>query len=161
VDVHNYLLERDVPHEVVPTRGRLRSPERIASVLDLPPDQVGKVIIFESPSTPVAVVVPSGRDPDPSLVGKAARRGELHAASDDRASVLTGYLSESIPPVGLANDFIVVVDRSLDRDDVLYFVGGEVRSVLKIRGKDLVRATRARVASILLSGPTRSRRSPR
>ena len=48
VDVHNFLVEREVPHEVVPTRGRLRSAERISSVLDLPPDQVGKVVIFES-----------------------------------------------------------------------------------------------------------------
>ena len=59
VDVHNYLIERDVPHEVFPTRGRLRSPERIAAVLDLPRDEVGRVVIFEGSSAPVAAVVPS------------------------------------------------------------------------------------------------------
>jgi len=42
----------------------------------------------------------------------------------------------------------VVVDDSLDRDAVLYFPGGEVRSVLKVRGTDLVRATDAVVAPI-------------
>jgi prolyl-tRNA editing enzyme YbaK/EbsC (Cys-tRNA(Pro) deacylase) len=161
VDVHNYLVEHDAPHEVFPARGRLRSPERIASVLDLPPDEVGKVVIFEGPSSLVAAVVPAGRDPDPALVGKAARRGNLHPATDDRASELTGYLAESIPPAGLPDDFVVVVDRSFDRDAVLYFAGGEARAVLKVRGTDLVRATRARVAPIVLTGPPAKRREPR
>jgi prolyl-tRNA editing enzyme YbaK/EbsC (Cys-tRNA(Pro) deacylase) len=56
--------------------------------------------------------------------------------------------------VGLPPSFAVVIDRSLDSDAVLYFPGGEARSVLKIRGKDLVKATRAKVASIL--APPRS-----
>jgi prolyl-tRNA editing enzyme YbaK/EbsC (Cys-tRNA(Pro) deacylase) len=161
VDVHNYLVEHDAPHEVVPTRGRLRSAERIASVLDLPPDQVGKVVIFESRTEPIAAVVPAGREPDPILVGKAVRRGRLSAATDDRASELTEYLAESIPPAGLPNGFVVVLDDSLDRDEVLYFTGGEVRAVLKIRGKDLARATQARVAPIVQARRTATpRRQP-
>lgn len=161
MDVHNYLVEHDAPHEVFPARGRLRFPERIASILDLPPEEVGKVIIFESPSSPVAAIIPAGRDPDPTLVGKAARRGSLQPATNDRASELTGYLAESIPPAGLPEDFVVVVDRSFDRDAVLYFAGGEARAVLKIRGKDLVRATSARVAPILLAGPRAKGRDAR
>ena len=149
MDVHNFLVERDVPHEVVPTRGRLRSAERISSVLDLPPDQVGKVVIFESRSEPIAAVVPAGQEPDPTLLVKAVKRGRLSPANDERASELTEYLAESVPPAGLPNGFMVVLDDSLDRDDVLYFAGGEVRAVLKIRGKDLVRATKARVAPIV------------
>ncbi len=103
VDVHNFLIEREVPHEVFSARGRLRTPERLAAVLDLPQEEVGKVVVFEGPKAAVAAVVPAGT-----------------------------------------------------RDAVLYFPGGEVRSVLKIRGSDLVKATRARVASILAGQkPTR------
>ena len=161
MDVHNYLVERDAPHEVFPTRGRLRSPDRIASVHDLPPEEVGRAVIFEGSSAPVAVVVPVGREPDPILVGKATGSPQILPATDDRASELTGYLAESIPPAGLPEGFVVLVDRSLDRDDVLYFAGGEVRVVLKIRGKDLVRATRALVASISGPGPDSRRRGKR
>ena len=161
VDVHNFLIERDAPHEVVPTRGRLRSADRIASALDLPPDQVGKVVIFEGRAGPIAAVVPAGHEPDPSLVAKALGRGRVRPATEDRALELTGYLAESIPPAGLPNGFAVVIDTSLDRDEVLYFIGGESRSVLKIRGKDLARATKARVAPILSAPPTgRSSRHP-
>ena len=48
VDVHNFLLERDTPHEVFLARGRLRSADRIAAVLDLRPGEVGRVVMFET-----------------------------------------------------------------------------------------------------------------
>jgi prolyl-tRNA editing enzyme YbaK/EbsC (Cys-tRNA(Pro) deacylase) len=150
VDVHNYLVEREAPHEVFSARGRLRSPERIAAVLDLPPGEVGKVVVYEGPGGPVAAVVPSGKEPDPARVRRAAGQPGAEQVSGDRASELTGYLPESIPPAGLPGDFMVILDRSLDRDAVLYFPGGEARAVLKIRGKDLVRATSAKVAPIAL-----------
>ena len=147
VDVHNYLVEREAPHEVFAARGRLRSSERLAAVLDLPPEEVGKVVVYEGPDGPLAAVVPSGNLPDPARVRKAAGQ-QAEEVSGHRASELTGYLPESIPPAGLPGEFRVILDRSLDRDAVLYFPGGEARAVLKIRGKDLVRATEAKVASI-------------
>jgi prolyl-tRNA editing enzyme YbaK/EbsC (Cys-tRNA(Pro) deacylase) len=155
VDVHNYLIEREVPHEVVSARGRLRTPERLAAVLGLPLNVVGKVVVFEGPKAAVAAVVPAGTSPDVAKVRRAAGHRELAPATDERASELTEYLAESIPPAGLPNGFSMVVDRSLDRDEVLYFPGGEARSVLKIRGRDLVEATRARVASILAGQTTK------
>jgi prolyl-tRNA editing enzyme YbaK/EbsC (Cys-tRNA(Pro) deacylase) len=154
VDVHNFLIERDVPHEVVSARGRLRSPERLAAVLGLPEEEVGKVVVFEGPKVAVAAVVPAGTAPDVSKVRRAAGHRQLEQASDERASELTEYLAESIPPVGLPNGFGVVLDRSLHTDSVLYFAGGEARSVLKIRGWDLAKATGAKVASILAGEPT-------
>jgi prolyl-tRNA editing enzyme YbaK/EbsC (Cys-tRNA(Pro) deacylase) len=161
VDVHNFLIERDVSHEVVPTRGRLRSAERIASVLDLPADVVGKVVVFEGRPHPVAAVLPAKMEADDGLVARAAGRGRLRRATDDRASELTEYLAESIPPAGLPDGFVVVLDASFDRDEVLYFPAGEVRGVLKIRGTDLARATGAIVAPITQSDRAAPRRGRR
>jgi prolyl-tRNA editing enzyme YbaK/EbsC (Cys-tRNA(Pro) deacylase) len=148
VDVHNFLIEREIPHELFPARGRLRSPELLAAVLDLPPGEVGKVVVYEGREGPVAAVVPSGHQPDPQRVRRASGQTDIEPVNDDRASELTGYLPESLPPAGLPDAFTVILDRALNRDRVLYFAGGEARSVLKIRGKDLVRATNAKVASI-------------
>ncbi|MGH3923619.1 MAG: hypothetical protein ACRDTT_12255, partial [Pseudonocardiaceae bacterium] len=64
VDVHNFLLERDVPHELVPVRGRLREPDRMAAVLGLPADQVGRVVVLEATKGLVAVVLPASAAPD-------------------------------------------------------------------------------------------------
>jgi Cys-tRNA(Pro)/Cys-tRNA(Cys) deacylase len=155
VDVHTFLIERDVPHEVFLTTGRLRSPEQLAAVLDLPQSEVGRVVVYDSPAgRPVAAVVPVGAAPDLDAVRRTAGTGPLRQAPESRASELSGYLAESIPPAGLPPLFRVVVDASLHRDAVLYFPGGEVRSVLKVRGTDLVRATGAAVAAI--SAPARA-----
>ncbi|MFN2589557.1 MAG: aminoacyl-tRNA deacylase [Actinomycetota bacterium] len=148
VDVHNFLLERDVQHELFATRGRLRSPERMAGVLDLPPSDVGKVVILDGPGGPVAAVLPSDRSVEPAKVASAVGRSSLEVVPDARASRITQYLAETIPPAGLPGTVPVVVDRSMNRDVVLYFPGGDARVVLKIRGKDLVRATSACVAAI-------------
>ncbi len=71
MDVHNFLIERDVPHELFAARGRLGSPERMAAVLELPSGEVGKVLVFEGPEGPVAAVVPAGSDPDLALATDA------------------------------------------------------------------------------------------
>lgn len=154
VDVHNFLTDHDAPHEVFRAGGRFRRPERIAAVLDLSPAAVGKVVVFEPEGTseggsgPVAAVVPSDQEPDGALVSRAARRGPLQRADDRRAIELTEFLAETIPPAGLPAGFLVIFDRSFDRSEVLYFPGGDPKAILKIRGTDLVRATRAKVAKI-------------
>jgi prolyl-tRNA editing enzyme YbaK/EbsC (Cys-tRNA(Pro) deacylase) len=148
VDVHNHLVERDIPHELFNVRGRFRSPARLASVLGLPPEEVGKVVVFETDRGPLAALVSSERDPDPKRLARAAKVGELHKATPARASMLSEYLAEATPPVGLPDRFTVVMDRSLASQPVLYFPGGEATAVLKVRGKDLVRASGAQVARI-------------
>ena len=148
VDVHNFLVERDVQHEVVKVRGRLRSAERIASVLDLPSAQVGKVMVYETDKGPVAAIVASGTVPDPERLRKALRATEIKGTTQARASQLSEYLGEAVPPAGLPTGFKVVVDRNLTGEDVLYFAGGEASAILKLRSADLVRATAAKVAAI-------------
>jgi Ala-tRNA(Pro) deacylase len=159
VDVHNFLVERGVQHELFSARGRFRVPERISEGLDLPPDQVAKVLVFEGPQGPVAAVIPIGSLVDDQRLRKASGQPTLHVAADDRTFELTDYLPESTPPAGLPAGFTTVVDRSLAHQDVLYSPGGEARAILKIRGRDLVKATRAKVAAIVARGEAGGRRS--
>jgi prolyl-tRNA editing enzyme YbaK/EbsC (Cys-tRNA(Pro) deacylase) len=151
IDVHNYLLERDVPHELVPLRGRLRSPGRmlrIAEVLGLPPEQVGKVVLLQAKGRLVAVLVASDREVDVGKVRRVMRSPVLRRASGERATEITEFLSEAIPPVALPEGTRVVIDPNLAEQEVLYFAGGEAASMLKIRAADLVEATGARVARV-------------
>ncbi|MDQ3792060.1 MAG: hypothetical protein M3341_05340 [Actinomycetota bacterium] len=147
VDVHNFLVERDIPHELFLAGGRLRSPEQIALVLDLPHDEVGKVVIFEG-DTLVAAVLPVGCRTLTSRVQQVLGVPALRRATTARSADITDFLPECIPPAGLPNGIATVIEESMDRDDVLYFAGGEPRAILKIRGTDLIRATTARIGSI-------------
>lgn len=147
VDVHNFLLERDIPHEMVPLRGRVRGPERVAAVLGLEAGEVGRVVLFQG-DTLVAALVPADRSPDPAKVAGAAGERDLDEVTSDRATDLTEFLNEALPPVALPPGTSVVLDRAFAGQEVLYFPGGEATSVLKIRAEDLLTATDGSVAAI-------------
>ena len=148
VDVHNFLLERQVPHELVPLRGRFRSAENIAAVLGLEPEQVGKVVILGASKGLVAVLIPSNAEPDMRRIAIAAPTPTLEALSSDEVTDATQYLAESVPPVGLPDGTKAIMDGSLVEQEILYFAGGESSTLLKIRPGDLQRAAHAKVAKV-------------
>lgn len=148
VDVHNFLLERDVPHELVPVRGRLREPEQMAAVLGLPPEQVARVVVLEAAKGLVALVLPAEARADLRRVAVATPSPSLVELDPDRVAELTDYLAEAVPPVGLPEGTKVIVERTLAEQEVLYIAGGEPSTLLKIRPDDLVRATGAKVARV-------------
>lgn len=148
VDVHNFLLEREIPHELVPVRGRLRSPDRVAAVLGLPPEQVARVVILEGRGRLIAVLLPSDRRPDLDRVTEVTGVAGLAEPTPERVTDLTDFLAEAVPPAGLPDGARVIMDRSLSEQEVLYFSGGETSSLLKIRPADLVRATGAKLARV-------------
>ena len=148
VDVHNYLLERQVPHELVPVRGRLRTPDTIAAVLGLEPEQVGKTVILAASKGLVAVLLPSNRDADLRRVAIAAPTPTLRELTSDEISDATDYLAESVPPVGLPTGTRAIMDAALADEGVLYFAGGEASTLLKIRPEDLRGAVYAKIAKV-------------
>jgi Cys-tRNA(Pro)/Cys-tRNA(Cys) deacylase len=148
VDVHNFLLERQVPHELVPVRGRFRSPEKIAAVLGLEPEQVGKVVILGASKGLVAVLLQSNREPDMRRVAVAAPTPTLQEMTSDEVTDATDYLGESVPPVGLPEGTKTIMDQGLSEQEVLYFAGGESSTLLKIRPEDLRRASQAKIAKV-------------
>ena len=104
--------------------------------------------MFEGPNGPVAALVRSDGSPNASRVAEVAEAEGLSEMAPARATDVTGFLSEVIPPAGLPMEVTVVVDRALTEQEVLYFPGGELNSVLKIRARDLTKVTGARVAPI-------------
>jgi prolyl-tRNA editing enzyme YbaK/EbsC (Cys-tRNA(Pro) deacylase) len=153
VEVHNFLVERDVPHEVFLAGGRFRSPEQIALVLDLPENEVGKVVMYHAADRAVAAVVPVTCRAQRSNLQRVIGLTDLRRSNHARSIELTEFLPECTPPAGLPGHIALVVDRSLDTERVLYFPGGEPRAVLKIRGTDLIKATNATVSSIASKRP--------
>lgn len=148
VDVHNFLLERSVPHELVPVRGRFRSPDTIAAVLGLEPEQVGKVVVLRASKGLVAVLVPSNSEPDLRRVAVAVPTPTLRELTTDEVTDATDFLADNVPPVGLPQGTRAIMDQGLTQQEVLYFSGGEGSTLLKIRPHDLLGAVEAKVARV-------------
>jgi prolyl-tRNA editing enzyme YbaK/EbsC (Cys-tRNA(Pro) deacylase) len=149
VDVHNYLVARDVPHEMVATSGRVREPGRWAAVLGLDPEEVGRVALFEGQDGElIAALVRADRTPDAGRVAEATGADRVRPIPEDEAVDRTEFLHEALPPVDLPEGTRVVVDEALAGREVLFVPGGEATSMLKIRPGDLLRAAEASVAPL-------------
>lgn len=143
VDVHNYLLDHEVPHELVPLQGPLRDLADAPGVLGLDAKEVGRPTALFDEFGIVVVLAPADVAVDLGIVTGLLRRPGLAVVSADQAPGLTGYLLAVVPPVALDQPAEVVVDTRLAAQGVVYTAAGEAGVILKIPGDELVKATNA------------------
>ncbi len=122
-DVHNFLLEQGVAHEIVHLPALSGTPRRAAALLGVPLHEVVKSVVFDTDHGPVVCLVP----------------GDAHV---DRARL------GAMPPCGLAADLPIVADPAVFEMPVVYCGTGTTTTMLKIRSADLREALGVRVAAI-------------
>jgi prolyl-tRNA editing enzyme YbaK/EbsC (Cys-tRNA(Pro) deacylase) len=143
VDVHNYLLDHEVPHELVPLQGPLRDLEDAPGVLGLEAAEVGRPTVLVDELGVVVVLAPADIVVDLGVVTGLLRRPGLAPLGVERSPGLTGYLLAAVPPVALDQPAEVIVDTRLAAQAVVYTAAGEAGVILKIPGEELVKATNA------------------
>lgn len=152
IDVANYLLAEDIPHELVPLPGRLRDLAAAPEVLGLPVEAVGRPTVLADGEGVTIVLAPAGAAVHTTGVRELLGRQALTCVAADEVPALTGYLDGWVPPVACEAPATVVVDERVAAQDVIYTAAGEVGMILKVRGPDLVKATSAVVAQVSGSG---------
>ena len=147
-DVHNYLLEEGVAHEIVQLPTLSTTARRAADLLGVPVAEVIKSLLFVTEAGPIVALVPG--DAQVSLPNLRVALGCRQASLAPPAEVLslTGYRPGAMPPCGLAHDVPVVADPRVFEPSVVYCGGGTTTTMLKIRGEDLRNVLGARVAAI-------------
>ena len=128
--------------------GKQASNVRVDAITDLAVAQ-SRWEALEAPKSPysaeeLALLKPK----EPGGVKGAVGAERLKRASAARASELSDYIPEAIPPVALPDGFRVVIDAALASQEIVYFAAGDPAVVLKLRGEDLGRATDAVVAEL-------------
>ena len=154
LDVHQDLLARGMPHEVIRLRSRALSADDLPRLLDVPAGCAAvRCYVVERAGGPAfaAVLVPSGALPDDDVVCDALLAVAVTPATDEQVNVATGFAAGLVSPVGLPSGVEVVVDEVLTEHPVVYCALGESGVALGIRTPDLLVATGARTAS--LTGP--------
>jgi prolyl-tRNA editing enzyme YbaK/EbsC (Cys-tRNA(Pro) deacylase) len=136
-DVHNYLEELGVPHEMLPLPERSATAERAAELLGVRLGEIVKSLLFLADGAPTLVLVPGDARVDTAALaaGLDARQVTLARGPDVLSS--TGYPPGAVPPCGLASDLPVVADPGAFALPVVYCGGGATATMLKIRSVDL------------------------
>lgn len=147
-DVHNYLLEQGVAHEIVHLPASSTTAKKAANLLGVTLPEVCKSLVFNTDNGPVMALIPGHLHASPRLLRAALSCRRATLAKPDEVRELTGYRPGAVPPCGLAQEMPIVADERLREAIVVYCGGGTSTTMLKIRSEDLIEALGARVAEI-------------
>ena len=148
VDVHNFLQNKEIQHEIFLASEPVKTAERASAILGLKPAEIAKSIILSIDGKPVNAVIPGNRNVSMTKI-KTLFSDSIIRMADSRLAVdSTGYMIGSTPPVAHHGELRTIIDVRLMKNGVLYTAGGEPNAVLKIRPEDLKKATSALEADI-------------
>lgn len=149
IDVHNYLVELDIPHEIFKLTEPVRSVERAAPALGLSLDQIAGVRVYRVDGEPVIVIAPASKEIDGGRLAGVCGGKEIERAREDEVPMLTGYLGGYLPPVAHKEKMQAYIDYYILKEDVVYTGAGEPTAILKIRSYDMVRATGGEIGELI------------
>ena len=147
-DVHNYLEERGVAHEMLPLPDPSTTAERAAELLGVTLAEVLKSLLFIVDGVPYPRARARRRARRRASPGRGARRAPGALARPQDVLATTGYRVGAVPPCGLASDLPVVADPGAFAPPVVYCGGGATATMLKIRSADLETLLRPRLADV-------------
>jgi len=147
-DVHNFLHEEDVAHEIIHLPALADTARRAADLLGVSPAEVVKTLLFHLDTRPAVVLVPGDRLASPELIRRVAGCSEVALARPFEVLQLTGFRAGALPPCGLAVQVDTFADPEVFARPVVYCGGGTTTTMLKIRSEDLRRVARPVVARL-------------
>jgi Cys-tRNA(Pro) deacylase len=110
--------------------------------------QIVKSLVFMADDRPVVALVSGANRVDLDKLAAATGTRTARRADGDEARGATGYAIGGVPPFGHASGTTVVVDRDLERHDVVWAAAGLPDAVFAVSPAELVRASGGRVVDL-------------
>jgi Ala-tRNA(Pro) deacylase len=144
------LEDAGVTYELLP-HAHTQSATAEAEALGLPPHEVAKTLVVETPDGNLRVVLPASERIDLRKLGDlhGERRKELQLLSEERLGRdYPEFELGAVPPIGGSHaDGVVVDSRIADRASVVLEAGSHDESI-RIATADLIRVSEAEVADV-------------
>ncbi len=147
-DLHNYLQNLGIKHEIFLVKNPPLRTQRAASLLGLPLEEIVKCVLLMADDEMVLACVRASEQVSLEKLKSLLKCEEIRLAAVDEVTKKTEYMLGATPPCGFACSIKTFIDKRILEKDVVYTGGGEITAVLKIRSKDLVKAAKAKVADI-------------
>ncbi len=150
-NVTRFLDSQKVAYIAFETPAEKMGARETAELLNVPLEQVFKTIVVtrEKPKKPVLVVIPGTRVVDLKSLAMFLGEKKVHLPTEREAEGLTGLQAGGISPLALLNKgFQMVLDLSAQKYEAIHISGGQRGLNIKLPVADLIRVTRARLASV-------------
>jgi len=112
-----------------------------AAALGVDVGQIAKSLIFLADGDPVAVVASGADRVDTNVLGRALGGKRIARADAETVRRATGYPIGGVSPAGLPTALPVLVERALDRYDVVYAAAGTPHAVFATSYDELLQLT--------------------
>ena len=150
-NVTRFLDSQKVHYTAFETPVEKLGARETAEFLRVPLEQVFKTIVVtrEKPKKPILAVIPGAHNVDLKELASFLGEKKVHLPTEREAEGLTGLQAGGISPLALINKgFQVVLDSSAQNFTEIHVSGGQRGLNIKLPVADLLRLTKARLASV-------------
>ncbi|WP_455202925.1 HDOD domain-containing protein [Kaarinaea lacus] len=135
ITIRRYLDKQDVRYATVSCPGDQDALFK-SGTEDIPPLNIAKAIILKDIRGMVMAVLPGPNDLDVEALNRQLHRNLRHAEEQDYLSIFADCEAGVLPPLGEAYGFETIIDDSLLDKDLIYFVSGNSKELIRISGHD-------------------------
>jgi Ala-tRNA(Pro) deacylase len=138
ISLQEYLDRCDVPYEVIEHQ-RATTMLAAAHCAGVPEEKVAKAVLLEDEDGYMLALVPAACAVELGRLSRMLQRRIGLATEGEVAELFCDCDTGAVPALGTPYGIEVLIDDRLDGCDDLYFEGGDHRSLVHIRGRDLRR----------------------
>ena len=125
-----------------------RTAKEAANALNCEEGAIVKSLVFKSETGFLICLVSGDKRCSLNKLKKVISKKDVSMASADDVKAQTGFTIGGVSPIGHINDLNIIIDKSLERFQIVYAAAGHPNSIFKIDISKLKDLTKGRVEDI-------------
>ena len=134
--------------KVIELEQTARTANEAANSLNTEVGSIVKSLLFRNEGNFFLCLVSGDKRCSLNKLKKAISKKDVSMASADEVKTQTGFTIGGVSPVGHINDLNIIIDRTLERFQIVYAAAGHPNSIFKIDISKLKDLTKGRVEDI-------------
>ena len=157
----NDLLNKEPVKRVIETLGKFnenlkvqilektaRTAKEAANALNCEEGAIVKSLVFKTETEFLVCLISGDKRCSLNKLKKVISKKDVSMASADDVKAQTGFTIGGVSPVGHINDLDIIIDKTLERFQIVYAAAGHPNSIFKIDISKLKELTKGRVEDI-------------
>ena len=125
-----------------------RTAKEAANALNCEEGAIVKSLVFKTETEFLVCLISGDKRCSLNKLKKVISKKDVSMASADDVKAQTGFTIGGVSPVGHINDLDIIIDKTLERFQIVYAAAGHPNSIFKIDISKLKELTKGRVEDI-------------